>query len=200
MFLPRKTTKLLLKKSWIKMHLCNCQMKDHSFLVKKNTHSGTSANTTPSLKATPTEPLKSMAKDMQKDTAQDSPKNMPKGMLKALPQNSDVDWSSLLHHTDQRQNKSHSSPVSPHETLCAEQTQDPEEKKMEQEILDKVVPPEYHDFAKYFQKEKPKPYPLTGRSLLSPMSSSRIHQIPAGMLEFHGIPMESIWQGLYSLP
>ena len=34
---------------------------------------------------------------------------------------------------------------------------------------------------------------LSGGLYSPPMSFSRIHWIPTGMLEFHGIPMESIW-------
>ena len=52
----------------------------------------------------------------------------------------------------------HISPVSPHETLRAEKTQD-SEKKTEQEILEEVVPPEYHDFANVFSEGEAKSLP-----------------------------------------
>jgi len=53
----------------------------------------------------------------------------------------------------------HISPVSPHETLCAEQTHNSEKKKTEQEILDEVVPPEYHDFTNVFSEGEAKTLP-----------------------------------------
>jgi len=53
----------------------------------------------------------------------------------------------------------HISPVSPQETWCMEQTQNSEEKKTEQEILDKVVLPEYHDFANIFSEGEAKTLP-----------------------------------------
>jgi len=53
----------------------------------------------------------------------------------------------------------HISPVSPHETLRTETTQNSKEKKTEQEILDKVVPPEYHDFANVFSEGEAKSLP-----------------------------------------
>jgi len=53
----------------------------------------------------------------------------------------------------------HISPVSPHKTLRAEQTQNSREKKTEQEILDEVVPPEYHDFANIFLEGEAKTLP-----------------------------------------
>ena len=53
----------------------------------------------------------------------------------------------------------HISPTSPHETLRAEKTQDSERKKTEQEILEEVVPPEYHDFANVFSEGEAKTLP-----------------------------------------
>jgi len=53
----------------------------------------------------------------------------------------------------------HISPVSPHKTLRAETTQNSEEKKTEQEILDEVVLPEYHDFANIFSEGEAKSLP-----------------------------------------
>jgi len=53
----------------------------------------------------------------------------------------------------------HISPVSPHKTLHMEQTQNSEKKKTEQEILDKVVPPEYHDFTNVFSEGEAKTLP-----------------------------------------
>jgi len=52
----------------------------------------------------------------------------------------------------------HVSPVS-HETLHTEQTHNSEKKKTEQEILDEVVPPEYHDFANIFLEGEAKTLP-----------------------------------------
>jgi len=51
------------------------------------------------------------------------------------------------------------SPVSPHKTLHAETTQNSKEKKTEQEILDEVVLPEYHDFANVFSEGEAKSLP-----------------------------------------
>jgi len=53
----------------------------------------------------------------------------------------------------------HISPVSPHETLCVETTQNSKEKKTEQEILDEVVLPEYHDVANIFSEGEAKSLP-----------------------------------------
>jgi len=53
----------------------------------------------------------------------------------------------------------HISPVSPHETLCVEQTHNSKKKKTEQEILDEVVSPEYHDFANIFSEGEAKTLP-----------------------------------------
>jgi len=53
----------------------------------------------------------------------------------------------------------HISPVSPHETLRMETTQNSKEKKTEQEILDEVVLPEYHDFANVFSEGEAKSLP-----------------------------------------
>jgi len=50
----------------------------------------------------------------------------------------------------------HISPVPPSETLHVEQPQDPEWKKTEQEILEEVVPPEYHNFASIFSEGEAK--------------------------------------------
>jgi len=53
----------------------------------------------------------------------------------------------------------HISPISPHKTLHVEKTQDSERKKMEQEILEEVVPPEYHDFTNIFSEGEAKTLP-----------------------------------------